>query len=297
MPRDYRTTHSYRTHEDEASDTSAPAARACPGFCNAGYRAAEKKYREDGVEHPLEPWEGQPVWCPPCMTKIRLALCDMPELAVRLQLEADSGLNASASENDEFVAGTRERALHEHQAVVFALEELAGWLALWDDSVRDWRGLAPRTPQRGEHKTAQHSSLFLRIHLSWILTEHDPDAAEAFGSELLSMHRKAQILTKSQEVLPDRCIGVACPYCDKRALEWEVDVLGVATGNVKCRKCRPILRMTATEYERWTKMLAADACVRGRAPLEKLREVFGGSIPTQFLKLANEAAAALGSAS
>jgi hypothetical protein len=70
------------------------------------------------------------------------------------------------------------------------------------------------------------------------------------------------------------------------ALEWEVDELGIGTGNVKCRRCRPILRMTADEYERWTKMLAADARTRGYAPMDKLREIFGGSIPAQFTKAA-----------
>ncbi len=272
--------HQPDTAPEPETHTDAPA---CPGRCNSGWRAAEARTAETGIRHDYEPRQGQPVWCPPCTTLIRGALCDTPELAVRLQIEIDSGAASSATE-EEIVNGSKERALHEHQAPVFALEELSMWLADWEDTVRSVRHLPERHPQRTQHKTVEVSSLFLRHHLDWILTEHDREAAEGFGLELLGLHRKTQILTRTHDVLPERCYGVACPYCDKNALEWEVDELGMATGNVKCRKCRPILRMTPVEYERWTKMFAADVHARGYAPMAKLREVFGGSIPSQFAK-------------
>lgn len=253
--------------QDQAPHYTDPI---CPGRCNSGYRFAEERYGTGG--HAYEPREGQPVWCPPCATRIRGALCDMPEIAVRLQLEIDSGTAASASD-EEFVAGSKERALHEHQAPAFTLEEIAGWLADWEDTVRQQCGLPDRQPQPTQHKTVEASSWFLRHHLNWLLAEADHEAAEGFGIEILALHCKAQFLTKSQDVTPDRCHGVACPYCDGLCLEREVDELGMATGYIRCRRCRPILRLSPEEYRRWTGMLAADARARGLAAYEKLTRI------------------------
>lgn len=287
MPRDYRAPRPYWPHSDTTTpDEPATTGTPCPGFCNSAHRAAEKRYQDGGPEHDrLEPRPGEPVWCPPCVTSIRGALADTPELAVRLHLEINAGTSSAL---DEHVSGSRERAIHEHQAAVFALEELAGFLADWEDTVRDQLGLAPRrTLTAGHLKAVEATARFLPRHLAWLLAEHPArEASEGFGLDLLALHRKAQILTRAQDVEPARCVGVACPYCDRKALEHEVDALGMATGYIKCRRCRPILRMNPDEYHRWTRMLAADALARGYAPAEKLAEVFGANVPAQFARAA-----------
>jgi hypothetical protein len=61
---------------------------------------------------------------------------------------------------------------------------------------------------------------------------------------------------------------------------------GALTGYIACRRCKPVFRMAPVEYDRWTGMLARDACARGYAPVEKLTLVFGGQIPPMFLDAA-----------
>lgn len=264
-----------------------PAGDPCPGRCNAPWRNAEHRYAETGREHDLQPRDGNPIWCPPCTTAIRGALADMPELTVRLQLEADSGTSAALREH---VSGSKERALHEHQTAVFLIEEIAGWLGDWEDTIRADRELdAPRVLGIGHPRTIANAAGFLPRHLTWLLTKHpgNPDAATGFGLELLLLHRRAQTVVHAEDAEPVRCAGVACPDCDHKALEHEVDRdTGVVTGYIRCRKCRPVLRMTPQEYERWTRMLAADAHARGLAPREKLAEIFGSSVPAQYARAA-----------
>jgi hypothetical protein len=279
MPRDHRAARPYWVHSDPepAPETTAPDATPCVGRCNAAWRAAEQRKADRGTEHTLKPRAGYPIWCPPCATSIRGALGDMPELAVRLHVEISAGASATALDDDLNVTGSRERALHEHEAIVFTLEEAAGFLTDWEDTVRAQRDLPPRTSghqQSKQAKAVETSSRFLQRHLAWLLDEH-PDtapegderlASEGFGLDLLAMHRKAQAMTKTGEVRPEPCEGVFCPSCDLRSLEWEVDPdTNAATGYVRCRVCRPRFVMTADEYHQWTKMEDHDARKRGLA--------------------------------
>lgn len=276
MPRDHRAAQPYWVHPEPAPET-ATTETPCPGNCNRAWRAAENRKAEKGTEHTLRPRPGQPVWCPPCATGIRGALQDMPELAVRLHVEINAGASATALDEHLNVSGSRERALHEHEAAVFALEETAMFLADWEDTVRAGRGLpacAGSFDLRALAKTVESSSRFLRIHLAWLLAEHPESApegeehqiAEGFGLELLALHRKAQALTKTGDVRPQACEGVFCPNCDLRALEWEVDPdTGAVTGYVRCRVCRPRFVMTSEQYYQWTKMEGHDARKRGLA--------------------------------
>lgn len=285
MPKDYRRA----TPDYEPNPAPVQQQPPCPGKCNASWRAAEKRRADNGKEHPLQPRPGEPTWCPPCTTAIRGALQDMPALAVHLQLEADSGIKETPL--GESVSGSHERALHEHQAAVFMIEELAGYLGDWEDTVRSARGLASQRNTDITHTlTVDRSARFLRQHLTWLIAEHPAtDVREGFGLDTLAIHRRVQRLVHAEDVEPERCYGVACPYCDYKSLEHELDEIGKPSGYIKCRKCRPILRMSPIEYHRWTKLLAHDVCARGLAPLEKLTEVFGGKIPTAFVQAARSA--------
>jgi hypothetical protein len=57
---------------------------------------------------------------------------------------------------------------------------------------------------------------------------------------------------------------------------------GANTGYIRCRRCKPVFRMTMDDYHRWTRLLAAGDQVRAMATADKLREVFGNSIPAQY---------------
>lgn len=280
MPRDHRradVAHNYWSHSDP-TPTEPPSnpGTACPGRCNTAWRAAENRLAESGTPHTLAARPGFPIWCPPCNTSIRGALGDMPELAVRLHLEVESGISAT---NDERVSGSRERALHQHQGAAFALEDIAGVLEDWEDAVRDQRNLAPRsTATAGQPKTVELAVRFLGRHLAWLLADHpDREASEEFGLEVLALHRKAQAMTRTGDVRPERCHGVSCPNCDLFALEWEVDKdTGVATGDVRCRVCKPEFVMTRDEYDRWVRMLGHEARHQRSAHRRALADVGRG---------------------
>jgi hypothetical protein len=57
---------------------------------------------------------------------------------------------------------------------------------------------------------------------------------------------------------------------------------GANTGYIKCRRCKPVFRMTIDDYHRWTRLLAVGEQVRAMATADKLREIFGSSIPAQY---------------
>lgn len=330
MPRDYRAPRPNWPHsQDEPEPQPAtPAAPDCPGKCNAGYRAAEARYQDGGPDHDYEPRPGAPVWCPACALEIRAALTDWPDLATRLKEEVESGVSAALT---EYVSGSKERPVHDHQAASFLLDEFAEWVSAWEDTVRRERDLpARRNPSADPVKAITAAAAVLPAHLDWHLGARDLSdddqrtVVEDFGLELLAYHRRAKLLTGMAESEPVRVIGVPCPMCDRKTLEFEIEanatrsaplrryrygddgealtphrplgpghagklteaavtpLEGAVTGYVKCRHCKPVFRMTANEYTRWTKLLAAGAQVRALATREKLAEVFGNSVPAQY---------------
>lgn len=259
MPRDYRTAPRHQQDDTPANPDAPP----CPGTCNTAWRAAEDRKERRGTTHTLTPRPGQPVWCPPCVTAIRGALQDTPTLAVLLHMQI---LRATPA-GSEFVSGSRERPLHENETYALAIEELATFLGDWEDTVREQRHLPALRHYTDNHfVTIDNACRFLPAHLTWLLAKHpEREASEGFGLELLALHRRTQGMTKSGDVRPERCDGVQCPNCDLRALEWEVDANGAATGDVRCRVCRPKFVLTRGEYEQWTRMLAHEARGHGLA--------------------------------
>lgn len=409
MPRDHRATRPYWAHSEPepADEPETPDTPPCPGKCNAAWRAAEERVRLHGGEHDLEAEPGSPVWCPPCQTEIRGAIEDWPDLAGRLHDEIESGVKTRIG---EYVSGSKTRPIHEHEAPSLLLDEMAEWLPEWAVTIARHRRLPERASRRpGANPAAEITGAcqFLLIHLAWHLGERPADErelAEDFGRELLAATRRARRLTGTQDAEPIRVIGVPCPHCDRKSLEYEIDdsptrkatlkryvydgddvatepreidadearqlrlpqhadaalrqridlwpgagkwklladcdsddlahqvedheatarltvtlaahdaervrglppavledlfpgdyaipdkatedtttpVRGSVTGYVRCRRCRPAFSMDVAQYHRWTRMLAAGDEVRAKATVEKLREVFGGSIPAQY---------------
>lgn len=319
---------------DSSTDATAPA---CPGACNAAFRAAEQRRQTTDTEHALQAYEGEPVWCPPCTTGIRSAIADWlddgsnPGLATRLLEEIESGVSAGMS---EYVSGSKSTPVHDHEAASFLLDEYAEWCGQWERTIRVERHLAARKPAARPHAEITAACTFLLHHLDWHLGHttggrfNDLPAAEPiteFGLDLLRYHRRARTLTSTQDAEPVRIFGVPCPNCDYKALEYEVEgetarhakvrkfvygddgevavgrgdgtgpvkltettvepMHGAVLGYIRCRKCKPTFRMAPDEYHTWTKMLAAGEKVRALATREKLAEIFGNSVPTQYKAL------------
>lgn len=230
MPRDYRAPRDYGhtyPEPDPAPHTDTTAPPDCPGKCNAAYRAAEQRYQDGGADHDLEPRPGTPAWCPACAIEIRAALTGWPDLAVRLQQEVESGVSAAMT---EYVSGSKDRPVHDHEAASFLLDEFAEWLGEWEDTVRFDRDLPVRRAASPDPvKAITAACVFLPAQLDWHLggrdlSDEDQRAAvEDFGLEMLRFHRRAQLLTGMQEIDPVRVIGVPCPMCDRKALEFEVE--------------------------------------------------------------------------
>lgn len=343
MPRDHRAAQPNRPHPqpEDVPETAAPDAPACPGKCNAAWRAAEKRVTLHGGTHDLEPWPGQPVWCPPCATEIRGALDDWPDLARRLREEIGAGVKTRLGEH---VSGSKNRPIHEHERPSLLLDEMAEWLSEWAATIARNRGLPERVghkPGKDAHVQIASACPFLLTHLDWHLAQRPAEEHEIsrdFGVLLLDRTHEARTITGTQEPEPVRVIGVPCPCCDYKALEREIEdsatrkaavakyvyggdgdvrvgrrevaddearyfrvrvpdaytvptreteivsapMAGASTGYIKCRHCKPIFRMAPVEYHRWTRMLAAGEHVRARATAEKLREIFGSSVPAQY---------------
>lgn len=231
--------------------TRTVSAQPCPGSCNARWRRAEEHQAKAGEPHDVLPRAGEPVWCVRCTGDIRTALGDMPELAARLQLEIENGTDGGG----EHVSGSKERPLHQRQIPARLIEEICHSLTEWETNVREFRHLSARRLRRSQGTAISDSTRFLRAHFEWLMESHDPAATEAFGQEILSLFRRAQRVTKTDDPRPVACAGVPCRNCDMVALEKELHTDGSETGYIRCRYCPNLLN--ADEYERWTKMLAA----------------------------------------
>lgn len=237
--------------EQYRSHTRPLSATACPGSCNARWRRAEQRTTDTDEPHSVVPRAGEPVWCQPCTARVLSALRDMPELAARLQLEIENGTDNPG----EHVSGSRERPLHERQVPARLIEEIGHVVTEWEDNVRIHRALSPRKRRRIEGPAITAATRFLHRHFDWMMQSHDPAAAEAFGAEILSLFRKCQRVTKTDEPRPVTCNGVPCRSCDMMALERELHTDGSETGYIRCRYCPSLL--SRDEYDRWTQLLAA----------------------------------------
>lgn len=211
-----------------------PTPYACPGRCNAAWRAAEQRYIKTGIDHDLEYREGAPIWCAPCTTAIRAALADMPDLADALREEVESGISAAIS---EFVSGSKNRPVHDHEAASFLLDEIAEWIGEWDATVRRELGLNEHQQACTHFATINRAAELLMPHLNWQLAGRlgpewnhlypadwtGAEVASDFGVQLLEFYQKAQHLTATPDPKPVRLYGIKCPNCDRMALEWEVE--------------------------------------------------------------------------
>jgi hypothetical protein len=233
MPRDYRSAH---------SETTAPPI-PCPGWHNDAWRYDET----DDPEHEQRAIPGDPIWCEGCTTRIRSTLAFLPHLAAALELEIEEATDQAP----ERVSGTRQRAIHEHQAQALLLDEIRDVLTQWEDETREQRAFTPRKQGVRQAAALAAAAAFLGAQLEWILTKapgaHDAQGlTRAFVDRIHKLDRRGMRLTHQDEPKAAPCIGVPCRSCDYKALVRDVDRLGTDTGEVKCENCRA--KMTMEEY-------------------------------------------------
>jgi hypothetical protein len=206
----------------------------CPGSCNSGYRKARAIYEDalakyeaaleklaDGDEVPgppeqpdTRPWLGDPVWCSRCTAIIRRELAELDDLAAMLSA-LPPGIRAAAEGTREHVKVATSRAAASPSPSGDDLDELAGWLAGWEDEYRRLRAW-PSSPQRGHLATAITSGIaWLSTHLDGILAS--PFAQEA-GEETRRWH--AELRSKTHAASYARHVKKPCPGC-KRYTLWE----------------------------------------------------------------------------
>ena len=222
---------------------------ACPGPCNARVREAHEAYKQAlALYDPLDPhqsrpqppdiqpWEGTPVWCSPCQSRISQRLGQLDDLASILQRYADGHREAPAG---PMASGTGE-PLSPSQAADTA-EDLAGMLLHWEAQYRHLRQWP--TPRRDDDLASAVTacSAWLASHLRGILTSA---IAEQFGLGILSWHRELTGATKAgtrKLIKPLRCPS---PSCQQLTLTWVEGEEAVYCSNPECRRV-----ISYAEYE------------------------------------------------
>src|ERR1700722_7275471 len=164
---------------------------ACPGPCNRGYREPRDTYRQALADYdPLDssqsrpdppevvPWLGDPAWCGPCASVVRLRLAELDDLIALRKATADGQRQSDAAER---VSGSSAAPASPSQALDDE-DETASVLLGWERASRDLRGW-PSPPRRGDLATTETTCIAWLMHrLDGIL--RSPIAAD-FGLEIL----------------------------------------------------------------------------------------------------------------
>lgn len=228
----------------------------CPGPCNRRYREARDLYRHALADYdPLDsaqsrpdppdvsPWLGEPVWCGPCASRVRLRLAELDDLIALRKATADGQRQSDTAER---VSGSSAGAASPSQAADDE-DELAAMLLGWERAYRDLRRWPSPAP-RGELASAETTCIaWLAHHLDGIL--RSPLAAD-FGLEILQWHReftgsaKAGVRTLRKPM--------RCPSCQLLTLTWTEGEQQVNCSNPDCRRILSLAEYDA-EVQRMAK--------------------------------------------
>lgn len=207
----------------------------CPGSCNSAYHKAKALYAAqvgqyethlaklkdgDAVPEPPEPveirpWYGHPVWCFRCQAVISRELAELDELAARLA-QLPPGIRAAAETPREHVNVQVSRSPASPSPAVDTLDDLAGWLRMWEEKYRHLRRWNPSPPPRG------HLADRLTAGIEWLGARAGDILASPFGGqfgeETRRWHGSLRALTHSASYA--RHVKKPCPKCHRYTL-WE----------------------------------------------------------------------------
>ncbi len=229
----------------------------CAGPCNRHYREARDAYRQALADYdPLDsaqsrpgppevvPWLGDPYWCGPCASKVRLKLAELDDLIALNKATADGQKQSDAAER---VSGSSSEARSPSQACDDE-DELASMLFAWERAYRDLRRW-PSPPPRGDLASAETTCIAWLMHrLDAIL--RSPLAAD-FGLEVLQWHReftgsaKAGVRTLRKPM--------RCPSCQYLTLTWTEGEQQVTCQNPACNRI-----LSLADYDAEVERMAAE---------------------------------------
>lgn len=253
---------SYQPHPDPETPQPADAITPCPGICNREWRRAGGIHQTE-----IQPTPGKPVWCPKCTQGIRHAVQHLVDGYAQLELDKLHGTNRGS----EHVSGSKDAPSPSSAADL--QDELVRRLTLWEDRIREARGLTTRparkpvTPSRRldrcpwprpiaprrrarslalvqatqESTTLAGTVRFLLAHLDWALAH--PDAGEEFGRDLLRLRFRVSARAQTAPVRTRR--PVPCPRCSLKTL---VHVGG--SDHVECENPGCGRLLTLDEYDK-----------------------------------------------
>jgi hypothetical protein len=189
---------------------------ACPGACNAAWRATGEG----------EPRPGNPVWCPADAARINAKLAQLDDLAAEYEYQVTGFHEQARSPHRGGNAPSPSQAADD-------LDELDRMLTGWEDAYRDWHNIRHperpwlTRPYRGVLATLRHGTVcWLSTNLAGILAS---DLAADFGAEVSLWHREFTAKTRAGT---GRRLGVVpCPQCGLRLLAWADGYDGLVCGN------------------------------------------------------------------
>jgi hypothetical protein len=213
----------------------------CPGVCNRRYRDTQADWKtalaaydpldsaQSRPERPdIHPWYGEPVWCSPCKSSIRLRLAELDDLIALLKAPADGHRQSDAAER---VSGSPGDEVRSPSQAADDEEELAAMLTGWERAYREYRRW-PSPPPRGELASAETVCIaWLGHHLDGILLS--PLAGD-FGAEILQWHREFKSSAKAGVRTLRK--PMRCPSCRLLTLTWTEGETQVCCSNPDCNR-------------------------------------------------------------
>lgn len=236
----------------------------CPGSCNSRYRKARALYQAEltqyhalllKVEDPamagdppkppdIQPWQGEPVWCPRCQAAIRRQLAELDDLAAMVAA-LPPGIRPAVSGTREHVkvSGSREQA--SPSGTTDDLDEFASWLRSWESAYRDTDPLARRGWLATEITTGVSQLLF---HFDAMIA--NGDYARDYGDEVKGWHRG--LTARAHAASASKHVKKPCPRCSQYTLWEDLGADYIRCVNEDCNR-----RLTRSELEAGTEVALA----------------------------------------
>jgi hypothetical protein len=206
----------------------------------------------------IRPWQGDPVWCPPCKARIRDCLTGIDELASLLNATADGLGSGGSSEQMQHAKVTHPPS---PSPAMDTEDEITDYLAEWEHLYRREKGYDP-APPRGE--LASRTTLtvaWLNRHLDGILAS---SVAEGFGDDVIRYHAELRARAKAGRRKLDK--PLRCPACRHLLLRY-VD----GEPYVECRNPACNALLTYAEYDAAVDAMAASIS-RGEVTRENAQD-------------------------